>query len=409
MRLHDPEAFDAHRGRSYEQLEYIASLVGLTVEQAIERNWEMTEIRNDVPPPATEAPAPKPAARRGRPRGPTKAASQAAQLQNALDFVECAVSDIMPYGEYASLANNMAVVFSGQLSAGYPIVEELTLRPHLGKLKAALARCGKTLVITETENQNLSIKGDKLRALVPCHLELMPPNTPDLPMLEGDFDALKEAFKVCGTLATEAGDKIHLASLLLEPNTCTSTNGAAMLQYWHGVNTPPGTVVSKLFAAAIAKQTKKITGLGATWNAEAGFASSLTVWFEGGAWIKTQCYNDRWPEIESILANQGEKTDTPIELFEAIEAVTPFAEGKTHKRIYFMQDFVQSHVDANVGAQYNVQGLPGGKCFDGKLIGQVAPWVKRIDLTSLEDRAHFVGGEPNNPVRGVIMCMSKFD
>lgn len=303
----------------------------------------------------------------------------------------------------------MATVYNGQISAGYPIVEELNLVPHIDNLKAALARCGKSLVITETENQRLSIKGDKLRALVPCHTDAIPPVAPDVAVLAGDFEALKEAFRVCGTLASEAGERVHEASLLLEPNSCTGTNGAAILQYWHGINTPPGTVISKAFAAAVAKQTLKITGLGCEWNAEAGFAKTLTVWFENGAWIKTQCYTDRWPDVEKLWSNDSVKIDTPVDLFEAISAVLPFSDGKSDdkKRVYFFADYVQSHPDANIGAQYELKGLTGGKIFSGKLIGQIAPWCKRIDLTTDETRAFFTGGEAANPVRGVIMCMGK--
>lgn len=362
----------------------------------------MTDVRNDVPMPAE---TPKPPSKRGRPRGASNKSTQAAQLQEALAFVECAVNDTMPYGDFVSLVGNMAVVHSGQMSAGHPIVEELTLTPHLGKLKAALARCGKTLVITETENGQLSIKGDKLRAVVPCHAEPIPENSADIQALEGDFGALKEAFKVCGTLASEQGERLVEASLLVSPNTCTGTNGSAMLQYWHGLNVPPGTVISKLFAASVAKQSKRITGLGAQWDSELGFARSLTVWFEGGAWIKTQCFNDRWPEIDKLLEGGPNKVDVPPTLFDAIEAVLPFCEGKTTKSILFKNDFVQTHNDANVGAQFEVPGLLGGKCFDGKLMSQIAPWVKRIDLTSDATRAFFVSDSA--PVRGVIMAMGK--
>ncbi len=411
MRVHFPELYDAHKLRDVEFLTGMANRLGLTYEQFESSNWDskgnldMAETRNDIPPPADVAKTPT---RRGRPRGATNKSTQAAQLQEALYFVECAVSDTMPYGDFVSLVGNMAIVHSGRMSAGHPIVEELKLVPHLGKLKAALNKCGKTLVITETEHMQLSIKGDKLRALVPCHVEPIPENPADPVVLNGDYSALKEAFKVCGTLASENGERLIEASLLLGPNVCTGTNGSAMLQYWHGVNVPHGTVVSKAFAAAIAKQSKLITGLGATWDSQLGFARSLTVWFEGGAWIKTQCYNDRWPDtIDGLLATDAEKIDTPVGLFEAIEAILPFCDGKEHKRIHFKQDFVQTHNDANVGAKYAVTGLPGGKCFDGKLMSQVAPWVKRIDLVSSDTRAFFVGGEASNPVRGVIMSMSE--
>ena len=337
---------------------------------------------------------------RGRPKGSSnKKSTQAEALQTALDFVSYAENDILECSKFVKLNNNMAVVFSSQISAGHPIDEELNLIPNLAMLRAGIARCGKSLVITETNTNGLSIKGDKLRAVVPCSIEVMPEVQPDPPVIEGDFNILKEAFKVCGTLASEAGEKVYLASLLLNPNTCTGTNGSAIMQYWHGINMPAGTVISKLFAAAVVKQSKDITGIGANYNSELGFCTSFTVWFKGGAWLKTQCYQDRWPDIATVLDKQIELVKTPEGLFEGIDATLAFADSKA---VYFAEGYINSHDNPALGAQYQVEGLTSGKTFDGKLLKQVAPWADKVDLTTYPDRLFFAGGEASNPVRGCV-------
>lgn len=365
------------------------------------------EIEN-VPPPAeaeaAPAEAPKKRGRKPGQKNAPKKSSQAEQLEAALAFIAPVFSDLQDFSQYVSLTANMACMFNGQLAAGHPIVEELTLSPHLEKLQAALKRCGKTLVITETEAGQLSIKGDKLRALVPCFPYTGQSIGPNPPMLNGDFNALKEAFRVCGTLASEKGERVIEASLLLEPNACTGTNGAAMLQYWHGIaGLPPHTVIPKAFAAAVAKCPLNITGLGGDWNGE--FLTSLTLWFENGAWLRTQCYNDRWPDISKVIDVASTPVEVPAGLFEAVEAVEAFVENSS--AVHFVDGAVQSHAEAIVGAQYTVKGLAGGKCFNGKLIKQVAPWVKTLDLVTHPDRAFFFGGEPANPVRGVLMAMGR--
>lgn len=369
---------------------------------------EEAEIEDGVAMPSEPAAPVEPPKRRGRKPGSAnkpKTPSQAEMLEAALEFVAPVESSLQEFAAFVDLTENMATMTNGQMAAGHPIVEELTLCPHLGKLRASLKRCGKTLVITETENRQLSIKGDKLRALVPCWHGELPPATPDAPAIEGDFDILKEAFRVCGTLASENGDRVVEASLLLEPNACTGTNGAAILQFWHGIpSLPPGTVIPKAFAAAIAANKKKITGLGANWNAEGGFASSVTFWFEGGAWLKTQCYNDRWPSLAPILDVPSSPVATPEGLFEAIDAIKHFLDDGKLSAMHFVDGFVQSHAEKTVGAQYEVKGLPGGKVFNGKLLAQIGPWAKSIDLTTHNDRAFFFGGDGNN-VRGAVMCM----
>lgn len=390
-------------------MQRIAKLMGCdTIEQAEERNWIMagTEIDDDVAVPAAAPAAPRP---RGRPRGTAnkpKVASQAEVLEAALAFVSPVQNDIQPFAQYVNLSGNMAVMYNGQFAAGHPIIEELTLCPHLGLFQQALKRCGKSLAITQTEARQLSIKGDHIRVLIPCYNETLAAVVPDIPYYEGDFSILREALKVCGTLADEDGNRVVTATLLLNPDTCTGTNGHAMLQFWHGLKVvPPGTVIPAAFADAVVATNKKITGIGADWNAEGGFPNSVTFWFEGGAWIKTQCFHDRWPELSHILDVASSPGPVPVGLFEAFEAVVHFVDDKKSSAIYLVPGSVQSHPDATVGAQYEVPGLTGGKVFNGKLVKQVAPWVETIDLETYGDRAYFFGGTPTNPVRGAIMCM----
>ncbi len=409
MRVHFPELYDAHRKRSIEFLTRMAETFSLTYEQFEASNWDTTgkvtetmatEIDNDIPVPV-DATAPK---RRGRKPGTKNAPSQATNLLAAIDFVSHCKSEAYEFSAYVSLYNHVASAYNNIMAAGHPIQEELSRAVHLDKLKAALTKCGRTLTITETEAQ-LSIKGDKLHALVPCLAEPLAPIVPDDCLYTGDFEILKQAFRIAGTLASETGERPIEASLLLEPNVITGTNGRALMQYWHGIgNIPPGTVIPKAFAAAVAATKLKIGGIGASWNAEQGRATSLTLWFEGGAWMKTQCYEERWPAVDHLL---GVPTDpnailTPPDFFEAINAIEPFI-SEDLAAVYLVDGAVQTHANGEEGARYDVKGLPAGKIFHPRLAKQVSPYCKTIDLTSEPDKAKFYGGTEANPIRGVIM------
>jgi len=246
-------------------------------------------------------------------------------------------------------------------------------------------------LITQTPTGKLSIKGDKLNALVDClSIEEMPLPTQDEPVATVG-EVIKEAFKACSTLASEAADEVLKASLLLEANVCTGTNRHALLQFWHGVNLPPNMVIPKVFAMAVARQTKALTGFGFSW---------LTFYFEGGCWISSLCYSDDWPSISTVWEQQSFPGPVPVGLFEGVAAVSDFNENGW---ITFGVDKVQSHRSENEGAQYDVPGLMPGKQFAGKLLGQVAPFVKTIDLTTHADRLYFFGGEPATPIRGAVM------
>lgn len=382
MKLHEPETFEAHRLRDADCLQRCADIAGITVEQLL-AGYELEERNTQMAGP-------------GRPR---KRTTQAEQLLAAINFVAIAQGED-EYTEYVRLADKYAICFNGQIAAGYPIAEELDCCPHLDKLKAALTRCGKSLALAETPNGSLSVKGDKLRAVVPSFIGARPFIMPDV-VAVGIDDRLKEAFKVCGTLVSEAADDFLCASILLEANQCTSTNRCAMLQFWHGINLPPHMVLPKIFTAAVAKAPMALTGFGLTWSEQLGAPSSITLWFENGAWLKTQCYNDRWPDVSHLWAGQFFPVDVPPGLFDAIEAVSKFNDDDT---VILVDNAVQSDANPEVGAQYDVPGLQGGKTFDGELVGQVAPFAKKIDLTTFADRAFIIGGEEATPIRGLLMA-----
>lgn len=339
---------------------------------------------------------------RGRGR-PPKVNTQAEQLTTALDFVSSACGQHEFWHEHIRFGEGYVVAFNGQLAAGHPVVEELSCCPHLEKLKTAIAKCGKSLAITETPGGKLSIKGDKLNALVPClPTEELPFTGPDQ-QVAVIGDVFKEAFRVCGALASEAATDVLAASLLLEANVCTGTNRHALLQFWHGVNLPPNMVLPKAFAQAIAKQSKAIVGFGFRWYSENDYTKvgRVTFHFEGGAWISTVCYADNWPNFSRAIGDglPSSPIAPPAGLFEGMEAVAGFNDNGY---VTFAEGKVQSHRSDLEGAQYDVPGLQGGSQFDSKLFLKVAPHIKTLDYTTHSDKALFFGGEPSNPIRGAI-------
>jgi hypothetical protein len=344
------------------------------------------------------------AAPRGRGR-PPKLNAQAEQLSEALAFVSVAYvkDDTLECAPYVKLGNKMATVFSRQMSAGHPIEEDLNLSPHLDKLKAALARCGKSLTIAQTPSGALSVSGDKLRAVVPCWAEPIPMHeaSPSVAVID---ERITQAFKVCNNLASETGERVVEASLLLEANTCTSTNGFALLQFWHGIDLPPHMVLPKLFTAAVCKIDKPVIGLGFEWDNALDKVGSVTIWFDGGAWISCQCYSDSWPDLSHIIDVASHPLPIPAGFFEAVEAVKHFSDDSTPS-VMFAENKLMSHTTAEKGGQYEVIGLQAGKRFNADILTKLAPYMLTADFTTYKDKAFFFGGEPHALIRGACMGM----
>jgi hypothetical protein len=323
-----------------------------------------------------------------------KAMSQAAELVAALQFVSVAgTKDDVPYKEYVVLNNKFAVACDGQITAGHPITEELECCPQLRQLTMALSSCGTSLSITELTNGQLSIAGDKLTAKIPCiAFDALPDQVLTLPdpICASIDDRLKAAFAVCGVMVSEAGGRAVECGLLLQANECTGTDGKILIQYWHGIDLPPGLFVPKIFAAAVCKVKSPLVGFGFSTG------RSVTFHFEGGAWIKTQLYEDKYPNVGPIINadRRCEATLVPPDLFKAIATVGEFNNGVAS---------IEAGKVKSENAEYEVEGLDASCSFLSEQTKIIAPFVKTIDMSSFEDRAFFFGEN----MRGVIMGIKR--
>ena len=318
-------------------------------------------------------------------------AKQAEQLANALKFVSVAGTK---ENEHVVLGDHFAVMFDGQMTAGYPIEEDLSCCPHLVKLMTALNKCGNSLAIAELDSGRLSIKGQFLRAIVPCaDVGDMFLSQPDANIAVAN-DSLKEAFKCCGTLADEKADSVIQASVLLEAHVCTGTDRKVMMQYWHGVDLPPELVIPKIFINAVVKTSSPIVGFGYTPE------RSVTLWFEDGSWLKTLLYADKWPDVFNILNVESFPQAINENFFKGVEALQNFVEDDC---IYFCENLLQSNLSQEQGAQFDVPGLQAGKIFSASQLKDIAPFAKTMDYTTFVDRAMFFGEN----MRGCLTSIAK--
>jgi hypothetical protein len=314
-------------------------------------------------------------------------------IASALQFVGIVSGkDLSAYMEHVKLADGFAIMSNGQLSAGFPIEEDLDLIPNYNLLSKAIKKCGKSLSLTELDSGRLSVKGDNLRAIVPC---LDPGSWPsvqaDMPVATVG-EPLRQALAVCGVLASENAERVFEASVLLEAYQCTSTNGNCVMQFWHGIDLPPALVVPKSFIQAITKAKGDLVAFG--WTQD----TSITFYFAGGAWIKTLLYADKWPEVSHIIDKPFEAVTVPKEFFNGVDAVTDFNENEY---VTLSEGLVKSNESTNVGAQYDVKGLASDKVLSGKQLRLLEPFITAIDFNSYPDRIFFSG----DSIRGVLMAI----
>lgn len=304
-----------------------------------------------------------------KPRSQKQSIETKSSLLQALEFCACVNEKLgAAFETHVGLKNKWAVSFNGIIAAGSPIEEDIYCYPHNLTLIEALSKCEEGYSFTQLDNDRLSIKSGKFKAIVPClDPSLMQEALPD-PWIVPITNKFKEAIDAVGVLANENAQHVLEASILMNGTTVISTNRMMLLEYWHGLDLPPNIALPKQFVAALAKQKKNLTGF--------GFSScSATFYFEDGSWLKTQLYNDEWPNVSNILNREANLWSIDPNFFKALSAVEPFSEDGN---IHFDTNLLMSNPD-NTGASYEINGVPKGVVYPAKHLKIMKPYVKRVD------------------------------
>lgn len=269
---------------------------------------------------------------------------------------------------HVALRNGWAVAFNGVIAIGEPIKEDLSTCPNGLLLKEALSKCGQGFSITQNAH-NLLIKSQKFQALIPClPLTELQPAFPD-PPIASVSDAFKYALSLVAPLALDEASVVT-ASVLIHNGTCISTDRLVLIQAWHGIDLPPMLALPKALIKPLISNPKKLEKFGLS-------KSSCTFYYEDGSWIKTQFFNEKWPDVSIILDKKASVWPLPENFYEGVKALDKFSESGD---VYFDSNLMRSHRDAGKGASYEVYGLPKGPTLNIRQLKMVEPLIKTVDF-----------------------------
>lgn len=290
---------------------------------------------------------------------------------DALRFCALILKDQGTINEtHVSIQNNWVTAYNGILSIGHKCEVNITTCPQIKLATEALSKCGQSIAIAQLENNRLSIKSERFKAIIPCIApELLQPPTPDLPIADID-NRLKEAFEVCGLLQTDNAQTIYGLSVLMNSQSLISSlSGQMLIEYWHGINLPQGLAIPKALIAPLSKINKKL--------AKIGFSSfSITFYFEDESWIKSQLYAEQWPDIGHVFDCTNNVQQFPADFWTALAAVSPFSEGLCFAR----NGRLYSHAQEGAGAEYEVPGLQGAWCYPSRQLAFLKDWATHCDF-----------------------------
>lgn len=313
-------------------------------------------------------------------------------LLAALRFVALAQRAVgSPEQTHCAMANGWAVATNGVLSAAHAIQEPIEAAPHTLTLIDALDQAPGAVNLTQLEPGRLSCASDDFQAIIPCLLPgALPAVNPDAPLYLCD-ERLKTALAIVGTLAADGALKLVNASVQLRNGSALASDGNVILEAWHGITMPPLQIAPKAFVTALGKTTLPI--------ARFGFSdASLTVWYESGAWLKTQLYpqTEELPDVLKFLNIESTPVPVPAGLFDVAKRLQPFSEDGC---VYFTPDGARvTNQTMLTDASNQLAGVPPGIAFNIKSLLQIAPLAKTIHFCAASGVTLFFGDN----VRGAI-------
>jgi len=318
-------------------------------------------------------------------------ANPASSLIAALKFISPAQKKAGPVqSQFSICAHNKAIAFDGILTIGHPIDEDLEACPNTLQFIEALSKASDELSIVQLSAETLVVSSGVFRALVPCtNPEYLLKSEPD-PICAKIDDRIKTALAAVHGLATESAPNATYAAVLLQANTAVATNGACLVESWHGIDLPPGMLLPKAAAVAISKSNLPLV--------EFGYSnSSATFYFENGSYIKTQLYEEKYPNYLMLLnVPDLNPWALPVDFFKAIKSIEAFS---PNGNLFFKEGAVFSNFSKETASTYKVEGLPEGMGFSVKALTAIEKLMKKAHFAPEQNKVYFFG----EGTRGILM------
>lgn len=315
-------------------------------------------------------------------------------MLKALKFVQGAVAkkDFSPALTHFRISNGRVTGFNGVLALSSPIDIDITASPKAIPFVKAIERCLDTTTLHITEGGKLAIRSGKFRAFVDCHddsdaLESVVPEGEDVVFSELIIDGLMKLHPVIGIDASRPWSN----GILLRGQSAYATNNIVIGEFWLGHNVPeiniPAPAITEMLRLGLIPIGTKVS------------KNSITFFFDGDRWMRTQLLETGWPRIDHILDQTGDFQPIPPELFQAVETIAPFVSEEG--RIYFREGVISTSPHQGEGAWHEVSGLPPFGAYHWKHLLHLDGVADVIDFTKHPQPCPFRGER----VRGVLLGM----
>lgn len=317
-------------------------------------------------------------------------------MLDSLRFVKGAVAkkDFIAALTHFQIKGGFVKGHNGGLTLCAPIDLNIDVTPKATTFIKAIETCPAAIALSVTATGRLAIKSGKFKAFVECVEEGFPMTEPEgrvIPLPQG---GIVDAFKTLAPFIADDASRPWARGILLRGQSAYATNNVVLAEHWLGYEFPVPVNIPKSAVMEVCRIKEEPTHLQVCEN-------SVTFFFEGGRWLKTQLYSLEWPDLNKVLNREAPQLTTPPEtLWQALENVAPFTDKL--RRVFFKDGVISTAVDEAAGASEEVEGLYDAKgIYNVDYLIELSAVVKMIDFSLYPGPILFFG----DGIRGAIIGM----
>lgn len=316
---------------------------------------------------------------------------------NALKFVQGAVAkkDFVPALTHFRIQNRKVKGFNGDLGICSPINIDLDIAPRAADFVRAINACTEEIALHMADNGKLCVRSGKFKTFVEC---VDPQTYPDFEprgKLVQLGIGLVPALKKIEPFIAEDASRPWACGVLFDKESAFATNNIVFLEHWLGYHFPVRVNIP-------AKAIRELVRIGESPISMQMEENRVVFHYVDGQWLSTQVLTHAWPDASALLSKLSMKghKQPPAELWEALEAVVPFADEIG--RCYFKGDHISTVADGEkCGTSVKVKGVPETGCFNGRQLLALQPLVTSFAFDQYPQAVPFFGERTRGLISGI--------
>lgn len=293
---------------------------------------------------------------------------------DAVKFVRGAVAkkDYVAELTHFKIEDRRITGYNGVMALSSPIDIDLNVSPKATVFANALNKCEDTISLHMTKAGRLSLRSGKFRALIDCvdtEASVLPtvPEGWEIDVGAQFMDAIRATARFQGIDASRP----WAMGLLFTGQSVMATNNVVFVEYWHGHQMPFDMIIPTVAVNELLRINQDPVRVTATEN-------NVTFHFEDDRWLMTQLIAVAWPEKATTLLDRDfDYKPFPEDFFEGLQTIKPFLDKDG--RVHFLGDEMSTSQVDELGAHYDVPGLPEGHCYPFKVL-ELLEGVTAVDF-----------------------------